>query len=72
MDEAVIPSEADSFHKSLAQRQQADARRQERRGQFQADKRSEMSERMQAMKSKEDATMAMFKQMAQSRFGPGQ
>jgi hypothetical protein len=33
------------------------------------DKRSMMSESMSAMRAKEDATMAMFKQMAQSRFG---
>ncbi|KAI5451377.1 hypothetical protein NCC49_001686 [Naganishia albida] len=72
VDEGTLMGTGNSFQAALAQRQQADARRQERRGQFQADKRSEMSERMQAMKSKEDATMAMFKQMAQSRFGPGQ
>lgn len=62
-------TDSGQFDGSVAQREQAAARRQDRRGDREADKRNAMSERMQVMKSREDATMAMFKQMAQSRFG---
>jgi hypothetical protein len=30
-----------------------------------------MSDRLQSMKAKDDETMAMFRQMAQSKFGQG-
>ena len=54
---------------SLAQREAANARRQERRADVVNDRRSGMSERLSSMKAKEDETMAMFRQMAQSKFG---
>jgi hypothetical protein len=55
--------------RSIARRDAAAARRQERRGQADADRRSAMSERFSEIKSKDAATMDMFKQMAKSRFG---
>lgn len=54
---------------SLAAQKAAAARRQNRRSQAQEDQRSAANERLTAMKSKEAATMEMFKQMAQARFG---
>ena len=54
---------------SLAQREAANARRQERRAHSDMDRRSGMSERLQTMKAKDDQTMAMFRQLAQSKFG---
>ncbi|KAJ9121621.1 hypothetical protein QFC22_002241 [Naganishia vaughanmartiniae] len=69
VDENTLMGTGSSFGNAVAQREQMNARRQERRSNADADKRSMMSESMHAMKSKEDATMAMFKQMAQSRFG---
>ncbi|KAJ9098333.1 hypothetical protein QFC19_006457 [Naganishia cerealis] len=69
VDDNTLMGTGGSFGQALAQREQINARRQERRSNADADRRSMMSESMHAMKSKEDATMAMFKQMAQSRFG---
>jgi hypothetical protein len=63
-------SDLASLHR-LARREAAAAKRQERRGQFDNDRRAGMSDRLQEMKAKDDQTMAMFRQMAQSKFGTG-
>ncbi|KAI8823060.1 uncharacterized protein EV422DRAFT_565922 [Fimicolochytrium jonesii] len=56
---------------SLESVRRQQARREERRNAFRDEKASAMAGKVQAYAAKEDATMAMFKQMAQNRFGGG-
>ncbi|GAA6021510.1 hypothetical protein JCM10207_005785 [Rhodosporidiobolus poonsookiae] len=59
------------FQDALRERDRAQGRREDRKRGKEEEKRAEMSDRLAAHKSKEDATMAMFKQMAAQRFGGG-
>lgn len=70
---AVLRADANELllARSLAQREAANARRQDRRSEVVNDRRAGMSDRLSSMKAKDDETMAMFRQMAQSKFGPG-
>jgi hypothetical protein len=63
-------SNSGSYHR-LAQREAAKARKQDRRSDVVNDRRAALSDRLQSMKAKDDETMAMFRQMAQSKFGQG-
>ncbi|GAA6039348.1 hypothetical protein JCM8097_002810 [Rhodosporidiobolus ruineniae] len=60
-----------SFQDALKARDRAQERRQERKFGAQEERNAVMSDRLSAHKAKEDATMAMFKQMAAQRFGGG-
>ncbi|GJN93975.1 hypothetical protein Rhopal_007038-T1 [Rhodotorula paludigena] len=74
-DEALLGGEtgkggpAGSFQDALRQRDAAQQRRQERKFGKQEERQAEMSDRLSAHRQKEDATMAMFKQLAAQRFG---
>ncbi|GAA5905647.1 hypothetical protein JCM8208_005794 [Rhodotorula glutinis] len=64
------PAGPGSFEDAVKARERAQSRREERR--FGGEKkRAEMTDRLSAHRQKEDATMAMFKQLAAQRFGGG-
>jgi len=69
VSESVLMGDDGGIKAAIARRDAAAARRQDKRGQADADRRSAMSERFSEIKSKDAANMEMFKQMAKSRFG---
>ncbi|GAA5820229.1 hypothetical protein JCM3770_006069 [Rhodotorula araucariae] len=60
-----------SFTDALKERERLQQRREERKYGRGEEKRAEMTDRLSAHRQKEDATMAMFKQLAAQRFGGG-
>ncbi|BGP20017.1 hypothetical protein JCM10213_000601 [Rhodosporidiobolus nylandii] len=76
-DDALMSGEtgrggpAGSFQDAVRERERAQQRREERKFGKGEEKRAEMTDRLSAHRAKEDATMAMFKQLAAQRFGGG-
>ncbi|GAA5855132.1 hypothetical protein JCM9279_001963 [Rhodotorula babjevae] len=64
------PAGPGSFEDAVKARERAQSRREERKFGGE-EKRAEMTDRLSAHRQKEDATMAMFKQLAAQRFGGG-
>ncbi|KPV71935.1 uncharacterized protein RHOBADRAFT_56311 [Rhodotorula graminis WP1] len=62
------PAGPGSFEDAVKARERAQSRREERKFGGE-EKRAEMTDRLSAHRQKEDATMAMFKQLAAQRFG---
>ncbi|KAL9933225.1 hypothetical protein V8E36_007943 [Tilletia maclaganii] len=74
MDDGVIMGAnrgGDDFRSAVAERDRTNARQRERAEQKRVERQAENGERFSALKQKESDTMAMFKAMAQQRFGPG-
>ncbi|GAA5923155.1 hypothetical protein JCM3775_007448 [Rhodotorula graminis] len=64
------PAGPGSFEDAVKARERAQSRKEERKFGGE-EKRAEMTDRLSAHRQKEDATMAMFKQLAAQRFGGG-
>ncbi|TYJ57827.1 hypothetical protein B9479_001437 [Cryptococcus floricola] len=69
VDEKTLMGDSNSFAAALRRRDEAEARRREKKEYRNQDQRAAVSERLSERKTKEDATMEMFKQMAKQRFG---
>ncbi|KAK4689418.1 hypothetical protein P7C73_g683, partial [Tremellales sp. Uapishka_1] len=69
VDEATLLGGNDSFAAALASRNAAAARRNDRKSIQMAERRAADEERLADRKSKESATMDMFKALAKQRFG---
>ncbi|WVQ75068.1 hypothetical protein IAR50_004677 [Cryptococcus sp. DSM 104548] len=69
VDDKTLMGDSNSFAAALRRRDEAEARRREKREYKNQDQRAAVSERLSERKSKEDATMEMLKQMAKQRFG---
>ncbi|OWT39401.1 hypothetical protein J008_03380 [Cryptococcus neoformans] len=69
VDEGTLMGDSGSFAAALRRRDEAEARRRERKEIANLSTRSSVNERLQERKQKETATMEMFKAMAKERFG---
>ncbi|WWC65951.1 uncharacterized protein I303_108573 [Kwoniella dejecticola CBS 10117] len=69
VDEGTLMGDTGSFAAALRAREQAEARRRDKKDFAMQDRRAADSERLQERKAKENATMDMFKAMARERFG---
>ncbi|KIR34614.1 hypothetical protein I352_02865 [Cryptococcus deuterogattii MMRL2647] len=69
VDEGTLMGDSGSFAAALRRRDEAEARRRERKEVTNLDRKSSVNERLQERKQKETATMEMFKAMAKERFG---
>ncbi|SCZ94779.1 BZ3500_MvSof-1268-A1-R1_Chr12-1g03652 [Microbotryum saponariae] len=66
----VGPGGGGSFAAAVAARDQGRNKYQGKKMSIREEKQAEMQDKLQAMRSKEDQTMALLKQMAAERFGP--
>ncbi|SCV72942.1 BQ2448_6867 [Microbotryum intermedium] len=66
----VGPGGGGSFAAAVAARDQGRNKYQGKKISIREEKQAEMQDKLQAMRSKEDQTMALLKQMAAERFGP--
>ncbi|PLW45007.1 hypothetical protein PCASD_06971 [Puccinia coronata f. sp. avenae] len=70
LDDRSLFGPSNSFQEAIRARDRAQERRMNKKGNFKVEKQLVMQEKVAAMKSKEDETMAMFKALAASKFGP--
>jgi len=70
LDDRNLFGSSNSFQEAVRARDRAQERRRGKSGNMQAEKQLVMQEKVAAMKSKEDSTMAMLKSLAASKFGP--
>jgi len=69
VDESTLMGGGDSFRQRIAQRDAARKRFAEKRESQRGERVSEVRDRQSALREKDQATMEMFKKMAQERFG---
>ncbi|KAA1069294.1 hypothetical protein PGT21_019880 [Puccinia graminis f. sp. tritici] len=70
LDDRSLFGSNNSFQEAIRARDRAKERRTGKNASFKVEKQLVMQEKVAAMKSKEDETMAMFKALAASKFGP--
>ncbi|GAA93894.1 uncharacterized protein L969DRAFT_42747 [Mixia osmundae IAM 14324] len=68
-DSVLMGDDASSFKAALAARERSQQHGQSRKQAYQQERAAIISEKAAAYKAKEDSTMAMFKNLAQARFG---